>query len=193
MIRRTTIITVLVFVSLLVAVFYWQRKSPGESSETTPTATQETLLEPDLTIVRLRIDGVEGTVEVAKGEDGIWELVQPEAEETDVGAVEAAVTQLLALRILNRLEQIPDLEDLGLVIPSYRITLTLDDGSQIIADVGSVTPTESGYYVLASDRPLSVVPKSGLDSFLNLVKNPPIQPTVTPTSEPDPTQATPAP
>ena len=100
-----------------------------------------------------------------------------------VGAVESAVTQLLSLRTLSTMQQVPDLKAIGLDPPAYRILLTLSDGQQITINVGAATPTGSGYYVLVSERPLYVVNKYGIDAFLELVDSPPIQPL--PTLDPE--------
>jgi hypothetical protein len=119
-------------------------------------------------------------VELGRDAQGVWALLYPKAEATDVGAVESAVSQLLSLSVLSDLDEAPSLEAAGLEKPAYRLLIKLDDGSQELMSVGKLTPTGSGYYVLAGNRGLFLVSKYSLEPFLNLVENPPIQPTPTP-------------
>ena len=48
------------------------------------------------------------------------------------------------------------------------------------AQVGVITPTDSGYYVLNTAGEVVVVSKSSIDSLLELLKNPPYLETLTP-------------
>jgi hypothetical protein len=71
---------------------------------------------------------------------------------------------------------------------AYQIVFYLDDGRQILLNIGKETPTGSGYYVLTSDRKLLIVSKFSLDNLIGYLKKPPLLATVTPT----PSSSTPA-
>jgi hypothetical protein len=184
MIRRPTLVAVVVFALLVAVLVFWQRSQENKPPEPTATSAQTNLFDPDADVVSMRLQKVGGqVVELQRDDQGIWELTWPEGEETDVDAVESAVTQLLSLRTLSTMQKVPDLEVIGLDPPAYRLLLTLSDGQQITINVGSATPTASGYYVLVSGRPLYVVSKFGLETFLELADSPPIVPEPTPGPE----------
>ncbi|MBN1146719.1 MAG: DUF4340 domain-containing protein [Anaerolineales bacterium] len=192
MIRRTTWVVLVVFALLIAVVVFWQRYQENKPPEPTATPAEQDLFDLDADVVGMRLEKVgERVIELQRDDQKIWELTQPAGEETDVGAVESAVTQLLALRTLSTMAQVPDLHAIGMDPPAYRLLLMLSDGQQITLNVGKATPTGSGYYLLVSGRPLYVVDKYGMEAFLMLVDSPPIIPT--PTSIPEtPTEVAPA-
>ena len=185
MIRRSTLVVLVIFAVLVAVLVFWQRSQENAPAEPTSTPAQTNLFDLNSNITYLRLEKVGGAVvELQLGDDGNWKLTWPLAENTDVGAVQNAVTQLLSSRILTTLDTLPGMDTIGLASPVYRILIGLDDGSQITINVGNSTPTGSGYYVVVSGRPLYVVNKSGLDSVLNLIDSPPIEPTPTPETTP---------
>jgi hypothetical protein len=195
MMRRSTWIVLGVAVVLLAATLFWQRtRSNLETSTEATPASNEPKLEfgfAGAQVIEIVIQDSEGaTVVLDRNADGFWELEQPEAEMTNSQTVENALSQLLAVNTVSRISSQTALSDLGLDPPAYRLLLRLDDGSEMVINVGKVTPTGSGYYVLTSseDRALYVVGKYNLEMILNLIQIPPIM-TPTPTSE-SPPQAT---
>jgi hypothetical protein len=123
------------------------------------------------------------TVMVARDANGQWSLVEPQAQYTDIASVEAAVTQLTSLQVTSSLEESGNLADYGLDKPAYTITVNVNGGGQLVAQVGSPTATSSGYYVQMPGSVPQIIPKYGLDAVLKLLKNPPIAtPTSTPTT-----------
>jgi len=185
MIRRTTWVVLVIFAALVAVLVFWQRSKENAPAEPTSTPSQASLFDLNANITYLRLEKVGGAVvEMVRGEDGIWQLTWPEAKKTDVGAVQTAVTQILSLQILTTLNTNPGLDTLGLASPAYRILIGLEDGSQVVINVGNSSPTGSGYYVVVSGRPLYVISKSGLDSVLKLIESPPIELTPTPEATP---------
>lgn len=179
MIRRSTLILFVVFLVLLAGVMFWQRTKQSEDSKITPTAAQEYLFDFDTEITNLIIESSDGkVVELARDKDGQWALLQPENEEIDISRVETTSTQLLVLRVLAKFEQdAPEKSTIGLDKPANVITLTLDDGSNVVIQIGDGTPTDSGFYVNVDGRGMYVVEKYGLQTILDLLENPPIMPT----------------
>jgi hypothetical protein len=182
MIRRSTWIIFGIFLLLVASTLIWQRYRKEVQAKVTPTAEQEMLLNLTSKVTDLRIEGVESQiVEIVRDEQGQWKLSVPEGHEseTNTESVEAAVSQLSNLSILSSFEQGLDLGGAGLVVPSYRITIGLEDGQKIVVNVGKETTTGSGYYVLLGEKGVYVVSKYSIDSIIELLQNPPIKPTPT--------------
>lgn len=185
MIRKPTWIILLVFLVLLAAVFLWQRSQDQKAAQATPTAAgaaeRQNLFDIEGEIASLRIERVgDKSIELVRGEDGKWTLVGSPDAPIDSAALDSLADSLASLPLVNTLQNIPEMEALGLNPPSYRILVVLQSGSQLIASVGKATPTGSGYYVLTGDRGVYVVNQFSLQSILDLVDNPPYLPTPTP-------------
>jgi len=186
MIRRTTLVILVIFAALVAGTIFWQRSQDQIAEQATPTVSESSVLfEPESEIVEMRLEEVGGrVVELARDEEGNWQLTWPEAIEADNEAVEESLSQLTDLQVMTTLEQPLDLAIVGLDTPSYRMLIVLDNGEQFVMNVGKETPTESGYYVISSDRKMYIVNKYGLDSFLEILESPPIKPVAIPTLEP---------
>ena len=179
MIRRSTLILVAVFVILLGLALYLQRSRKDEAAQGEPTVTLTYLLDLKAeTLSRLRISDPAGTsMEILRGADGGWTLVEPSGQPVDVVRIEAAVAQVGGLQVVSTLEELPALNVIGLQPPKYRLAAVGEDGREQVAFVGDQTPTQTGYYAHRDGGPLVVVSKFALDSLLDLFTNPPIQPT----------------
>jgi hypothetical protein len=187
------VVILIIAVVLVAATLYWQRtrESRETSLEATPTAVGEQL-EFDFTSAQVSdaiIQDADGnSVILERGEDGSWILVQPEAEMTDSQKVENALTQFLDPQTVSQISGQTPLSDLGLDPPAYRILLGLEDGSEEGVNIGKVTPTGSGYYVLVSGKGFFIIREFSLDQLLNLIIEPPVAtPTATPTASSTPT------
>jgi hypothetical protein len=183
MIRRSTLVLVVIFAALVAGAIYWQRsqdkKSPASEATATPGSQLLFHLKGNISGLRLeRTNG--GSLELGRDDQGAWKLIYPKADATDVAAVEAAVSQLISAPVISTLEVGPSMQDAGLAAPAYRLLINLDDGSQVVVNVGNVTPTGTGYYVLVSQQGMSIASKFSLDPVLNLVENPPIKLPATP-------------
>ena len=187
MIRRSTIVYLVLL--LVLAGAYWYLNNREESAE--PEATTEPTEEvsylfhaEDGTPSGIRMESKSGeTVEVARDAENAWALIQPIEAKADQAAAEAAASQITTLRILDR---IPDLdpEVVGLENPEYVLTIKFTSGVQRTVDIGVITPTESGYYVREPDGEIVVVSRDAFDSLLGLLANPPYLETPTPSPIP---------
>ena len=131
-------------------------------------------------------------VEVARGADNAWALKLPIEAKADQGASEAAASQVTAMRILDTLPDI-DLETIGLKEPEYILTIKFTSGVERKAEIGVITPTESGYYVRNADGKILIVTKSSLDALLSMLTTPPYLETLTPSPIPATATQTPLP
>ncbi len=184
MVRRSTWVLLIVFLLLLALAWYLQRGESEQEAESTPTlstVTEKLFDVDDISISRFRVEGAEGkAIEISRDEAGLWSMIEPQADVIDVDAVESLVNKIVSLSVLAKLDPAPEFKDIGLMQPSYYIRITLDNGSQQVAYIGDLTPTNSGYYVLVGDGFPVVVSKFSLESVLDVLDNPPLPATPTP-------------
>jgi hypothetical protein len=183
--RRSTILTLVLFGIVLAAGIYFNNRAKNAELEATPAATMpviEYLFPPsDGFPTRMRIESKTGeVVEVARNEKNAWALTLPEKAEADQASSEAAATQVTTMRILERVPNLPA-DAVGLDAPAYTFTFQFPNGQRTV-EVGALTPTESGYYVRSDDGSLLIVSRSAVDALLGLLTTPPYAPTATPTA-----------
>jgi hypothetical protein len=179
MIRKSTWIVVLIFAVLLAAVLLWQRSQDQKAAQATPTALEaaerQYLFDLAGEVSSLRVERVgEKSIELQRDGSGQWTLAGSPDTAIDTAAMDGIVGQIAALPLVSTLQNIPELQDLGLDPPSYRILVVMQDGSQSVASVGKATPTGSGFYVLTSDRGVYIANEFSLQPLLDLVDNPPL-------------------
>jgi hypothetical protein len=189
MIKRPTWILLLLLVLAVGAYFFIENK-PSKINASTPTATAGSFLITQaqgvlqsLHIVDNKGDNFQMQRDLSKA----WVVTAPSSGPADQGLAGAAETQVGALSIVNTLNVPPTLSDIGLAVPADTIDLVFVNGTSHKMEIGNLTPTSSGYYVRFDGGKIYVIEKSGIDSLLNLLTNPPFPPTPTPppTSETD--------
>ena len=196
MIRRSTWITLLVFLVLAAAgygaIAYRNRRA---QTHPTPSPTPNdviTFTEND--IVGVEISGAGRKVVLQrKDTQSPWQVVQPAPqgnERPDQERINTAVFNITTLSALNAVPSGTDLNALGLLKPTYILKLRLANGKTWQAEIGKETPIGSGYYVRTNGR-LLVVEKYAVDSMSSLLNNPPLA-TPTPTSTPTPAATPPS-
>jgi hypothetical protein len=110
----------------------------------------------------------------------------------DQSVAEQAASQAQALRLVGKIDTTPlDLSAFGLDKPAYICTFILANTRSAIFKIGNPTPIGNGYYVQQADGTVVIVDKAGIDSLLNLLKQPPYM--FTPTPSPAPVTETPTP
>jgi len=181
MIRRSTLVLIVVFAALAAGAFFWQRAQENQAPTAAATPGNPPLFTFTGKITGLRLERANGGVlELERDAQDAWRLIYPKADDTDTATVESAMSQLITAQVLSSLEEGPSLEAAGLAPPVYRLLLNLDDGSQAVMNIGNANPTGSGYYVLVNQQGMKIVSKYSLESLLKLLDNPPILPTPSP-------------
>ena len=183
MIKRPTWILLVILGLVVVAYFVIKNRSSATSIQPTPTALGNNFLvtQSDGTLQILRIyDKQNHIVQMQRDIGGTWIVTLPTPGTADQALAEAAETQVGALRIVTALDNQLNLVDAGLDSPAYTIELTFVSGLKHVIQVGTLTPTNSGYYVLYDAGNLYVVSQSGIDALLNLLTAPPFPATETP-------------
>jgi hypothetical protein len=190
MIRRSTVVYIVLLLVLAGAYYYLNNREPSADIELTVEPTSEAsylFTAEEGTPTSIRIESKTGeTIEVTRGEDNAWALTQPDEAKADQAAAEAAASQITTMRIVDT---VPDVDPgiVGLEDPEYVLTIQFTSGEERTVDVGVITPSESGYYVRDAEEVI-IVSRSAIDSLLGLLTNPPYLETPTPppgTSEVD--------
>jgi hypothetical protein len=193
--RRSTLIMFLLAIGMVVIYYYLSHRQQPADIAITPEATQEISYlfkaeDGQPTAIREEAkDG--GAVELALNADKAWTIVKPFKASADQGASEAAASQITTIRITNSLPNIEP-KDVGLDVPQYKLVVKFSSGVERIAEIGVLTPTESGYYARKDDQ-IVIVDRSGIDALIGLLTNPPYAQTLTPSPIPATATETPLP
>jgi hypothetical protein len=194
--KRSTWVLLLVLAIAIGAYYLFNSKTDPAETEPLdlPTSTPESFLldatDDALASIRL-FDRQYNIVELLRDENGYWMVSLPTQGAADFGTVGAAESQITALRILTIFDSPPDLGAAGLLFPEYTLKLGYASGVTHIVEIGSQTPTGSGYYVRLDRGDVSIVSVSGIDALTNLLVSPPYLPSSTPTAEPTATPTAP--
>ncbi|HEX9386578.1 MAG TPA: DUF4340 domain-containing protein [Anaerolineales bacterium] len=198
MIRRPTVVYIVLLLALAGAYYYLNNRNKTAGIEVTAEATSEVtqaylFTAEDGTPSSIRIESKAGqTVEVARGADNAWAVTQPIEVKAEQGVAEAAASQITTMSILDTVPEI-DPKIVGLETPEYVLTVQFTNGVERTVDIGVITPTESGYYVRNADGKVIIVSRSAIDSLLGLLDNPPYLETLTPSPIPATETLTPLP
>jgi hypothetical protein len=183
MIKRPTWILLVILALVVIVYFVVKNHGSTASTQSTPTALGNNFLvtQADGTLQVLRIADAQNQVfQMQRDTSGIWVVTLPKTGTADQALAGAAETQVGALRIVTTLENQLNLGDAGLETPAYTIELTFVSGTKHVIQVGTLTPTSSGYYVRYDAGNLYVVSQSGIDALLKLLTAPPFPATPTP-------------
>ncbi len=189
MVRRETWLLLIIFTALIGFAIYLNKRAAATEAEATPTGSQIFVFSQDEGLAeRIEIIPTEGqSVRIARNSERIWEVQLPFKGAADQGLAEAAGTQVRSLRVLDEIQGAPEI--FGLDKSDYVINIEFTHAAKHTLEVGSKTPTNSGYYTRLDKEKMMIVTLSSLDSLLNLVSNPPYL--ATPTPSPIPATATP--
>jgi hypothetical protein len=183
MIKRPTLVLLLLLGLIIIAYFLINKHSSLTTAEITPSAQSVVLLITDAegSLQSLHIISSAGQFfQMQRDTSGSWIITSPVPGIADQSLAEAAVTQVGALRIISRIESQTNLKDYGLDTPTDTLEFTFINGLQRIFQVGPLTPTSSGYYLLNENGNVYIVGRSGIDALLNLLVAPPYASTETP-------------
>jgi hypothetical protein len=183
MIRRPTVVYIVLLLGLVGAYFYLKNRPQSAEIELTAEPSSEVAyLFPagEGAPSSIRIESKAGkTVEIGRGADNTWGVTQPIEAKADQASAEAAASQVTSIRILDTVPEV-DAKVVGLEDPEYVLTTKFSSGMERIVDIGVITPTQSGYYARDAAGKVVVVDRDGIDSLLGLLDNPPYQETLTP-------------
>lgn len=190
MVRRSTWIVLGLFVLLVGFTLLFQRYQANKSAytaTTTPTIAPVYLFNlGDARVDEIKIDDSTGkNIDLKRDSaSSSWSIVGTPADQADSSSIESMSTQLISIKVQETLTETLPLASIGLEPATYTITVTTSTGSQLVTYVGAQTAIGSGYYIRNDTGQLMIVDKTSMDDILNLLKNPPLLPTATPTNTP---------
>lgn len=192
--RRSTVIYLLLFLVLAGTYYYLDnREQPADISLTIEPSAEVSYLfmAEDGLPTSIHIESKSGdTVEVARDAEDAWVMTQPVEAKADQASAEAAASQVATMQIVDTVPDVdPDI--VGLTDPEYTLTIQFTSGVERKAEIGVITPTESGYYVRNANGDIVIISRSSVDALLGLLTNPPYL--ETPTPGPIPLTETPIP
>ncbi|MDD2921452.1 MAG: DUF4340 domain-containing protein [Anaerolineales bacterium] len=178
-----TLVALVVLAAIILFGLLLNRQKESAAAEATPAPQQETLFifnQSPETLSSIEVKPKTGeTVKLARDEKKTWAFELPAKAEADQGQVEEAASQISSLRIVNTLDS-TDLAIFGLDAPDYVITVKFVDGKTRALEIGSATPTNSGYYARVDKGKIIITDLSGIDALTNLAIFPPYLNTPTP-------------
>ena len=182
--RRSTIVFLLLLLGMAGLYYYLNnREEPADlAPPTLESGSQISYLftAEDGLPTSIRIEAKTGeTVEIARDAEGAWVLVLPIEAEADQGSAEAAASQVTTLRILDHVPDV-DPEIVGLKLSEHTLIIQFTSGVERKAEIGVITPTESGYYVRDAAGEVVIVSRNAIDPLIGLLDNPPYEETPTP-------------
>lgn len=176
--RKPTLILVSVFFLLLLYFFFVQRprEEAAKNATPTPAATSGGALwnftadqitgaqivdQVGLRTMAMRIDTT-----------GVWAVLQPTPAPADQLQAGDVINRLAGLRYTAVLTQVANIDDFGVLSPTYTIELTTADGVTHRVSVGNKSPVGTQYYV---QRPgeTQILVVSGLDVLEQMLTSPP--------------------
>lgn len=187
--RAGTLVAVLLLAALIVGAYFINKnKETAVDAEATATTEPAFIFGADSIVSSIEVKPTDGeAVKVTRGDDNVWALELPFETEANQGLVEAAASQVAALKIVSEIDADPSI--FGFDAPAYLITIKFADGKSSTLEVGDATPTNSGYYVRVDKDKMAIVGLSSIDALTSLSFSPPYLNTPTPTALP----ATPTP
>jgi hypothetical protein len=188
MIRRSTVVYITILLAVLTVYLYMNYRNQSAGSTPTPGPTNEVnyLFSAEEGIpTSILIQAKSGeTIELARNSENAWALKQPAAAAAEQGSSEAAASQVMTMRILEKITKI-DPELVRLREPEYILNVKFNNGTERTVHIGVVTPTESGYYVQDSTGgDVFIISKNSVDALLGLLTAPPYLETPTPSLAP---------
>jgi len=167
MLRKSTIIILIIFIIALGIVIYDHRSTDGLFKGTaTPTSNPKFITEwsPDDAVqIEIRSEDIE--IAIVKDSTGVWTFVN-NAQAVDQNKVFEFLTTLAVLDTKAVLDGTIPLESLGLDDPVYKISMSDKNQSEVDISIGNLTPTSSGYYVILNNNNPSVISKTSLDVLI---------------------------
>jgi hypothetical protein len=184
MIRRSTWVLLFILFVLIGLTLYLNHSKSTTEAGATPTSPVTYLFTSDDGLgTRIKIESQTGEViRVSRSASGEWAIDLPNPADADQGLVEAAITQITTLRVLNTVNLAPGV--IGLKPPAYTVSIGFTSGDEHTFYIGTVTPTDSGYYIQKDDGTIVIISKPGIDAMINLLTKPPYAATAAPTPEP---------
>jgi hypothetical protein len=196
MIRRSTLILLLLF-AISIGIYFYLDKNPIKT-DVNATPTPPPVLFPEIQfdqVASVKYFGLKKEViQLDLAPDNNWKLISENNLPVEWAVVEDLVSTISDINIQNKLPSTSSEEILGISSNSARIEIGQKNGSTLIIWVGNLTPTSNGYYIKTTDGTIYIVDRYTLDIVLDKLTRSSITGTPDPTNTPEPSRtATPTP
>jgi hypothetical protein len=187
---RTTLILLAILVGLGAFVLLYERQrpapaEPGSTPEPTAVGAVFSFAAEDVKGLRISRPASGETLEMAYRDTGLWHITTPVASEADQDSVTYFVETLATLQPNRLLEGAGAPSDYGLDPPDLLIEIEMVGGARYLLKIGAATPAGSGYYgQVGDDSRVYVLGYYFQYDAADLLDNPPLAPTATPTEAP---------
>jgi hypothetical protein len=190
MIRRSTLIVVILFVLVAGFWIYLQKKpASSQSAQATLTPAPSLLNLAANSVTAFKLVDSEGQVMIRVGTDGQWTVEQPANSTITPGNIQEILSQLAGISVVLSFTSAPPEEGTGLGKPAYTLSISTTTGPDRVIKVGMATPTDSGYYVQVDQALPVVISKNAIDRVAELLRSTRPTPTPLPSSTVTPTQS----
>jgi hypothetical protein len=173
MIRRSTWIAVAVLIVLLGVTWYFEWSPAGLArvkGTPTPTLIPQIIKENQSDISLIEFTASTGDVtKLRKNSDNTWSFQNSTSQVIDQGKMQELLSDIYFLTPLTTIDANASLDAYGLLKPVRIINVQITNGSPYVIKLGSLTPTQSGYYIQVNSNPVVVVSKTSLESILDLI------------------------
>jgi hypothetical protein len=174
MVRKKTLIMLVVFVSLLGLVFYLQENPLPGAASTTPSPTMPVQMLPGLRsdeISGIQLQENQGMqVAVIQDAAGSWQIDLEGQPLANPGKVEQLCAQIAAVRVMTFLPEDTAPDALGLSDPAYILNVRTNEQQNVI-QVGKRIPTGYGYYAQVNDQTPIVIDQNNIDTIVSLMND----------------------
>ena len=172
---RVTIVLLVVFVALGVAIFVTDRTG-GAGATGTPTPNMGVFSFQPADVHTLTVEYTGKSITVQQDASGNWQLIDPKTQYSDsthIAGVVATLANMQKTRDVPMGTNSPS--TFGLDKPYLTATATLKDGSKHVLIAGVKNPGGDSYYCQIQGQPaLFLVALIDIDSMAQLVAQPPI-------------------
>ena len=186
MVRRSTLIVLVVFILLAAAAILWprlQKQEEEQAATPTPAPVQPLIygqgMPGMLWIQFTDVSGNQVAVERATVDEA-WVIVGESGGTSDSVRISSVAGQLLAMRATRTFDTDMGVGEVGLGNPSYTITFRITTGEEIVTRIGNLNAVGNGYYIQVDNEPVVIVAKLVMDEILRILTEPPLLPTPTP-------------
>jgi hypothetical protein len=173
MIRRSTVILLVIFLIVLGATIYLSRTPQGITRfGITPTATSQPKLLVNWTagtLNKIEVQNPGAAPVVVQRTKDTWGFLTLEARTVDQGKLLQLLSSLPTVNVLGKLDPPPPVAASGLGSSAVVLKMTHTDGSIVTIRFGNKTPTTNGYYVQVGDQTPIICDQTAVQDILTLL------------------------
>ena len=185
MIKRSTWIILVIFVTLTGVVLIYQREKESELKDEglgmfgefeQPNSVKPVFQIPTgEVILGLYLEDVAGrSLEIDRENPEVEWMFGSQDGDVDQDRINQILYQIESLAINQELDSAIDFEMIGLIEPAYKLRISISNGGVFTLLIGNVTITNTSYYAqLTGSNPI-VIDRYSLDGMINLLDNPPV-------------------